>query len=198
MAEHVRNKHGIKHPNDLFHCTKCDFKTKFKQHLRSHKINNHMILNSEDLFSCNECSFQSKLKKNLVDHKRIHTIDLVCCRKCEYKTISTWRFTEHIRKVHADANEPFHCTKCEYKTTSKRCLCQHIKNVPMDSNFADTFSCNEINYQPISKQNFVQYKRKRTKDNLQCSECNFKTNYIVNLTRHVKNIHGNQDSNNLL
>lgn len=55
----------------MFSCGDCDYQTKHKYYLKTHKLQ-HKSPKEIEMFSCDECSYQTKYKNDLGRHKLRH------------------------------------------------------------------------------------------------------------------------------
>jgi len=78
LREHMKNVHSER----LFQCSKCDFKAKTNNALRSH-MDVHLNVPSELMLTCDLCGIQSSTKRRLRSHFVVHmTATPYQCTRC--------------------------------------------------------------------------------------------------------------------
>ena len=187
LARHDVFMHSAK----TFQCNICEEKFSLKCKLETHKGRKH--LRSRD-FPCEKCPKKFFCKTDV----RTHNIEVHSdykpfkCDLCaaEFKRNSTWR---HHRKSHLAAKN-FSCPVCQkkfkYKASVNRCLELHGKLDPQKfvcplENCAVTLTTKEGLRGHVKKHG----ERKR----FQCEICTKSLSGKSELTRHIKNVHGDTE-----
>ena len=127
LDSHTRNKHTVLNPEDLFTCSECNFRSKWKRNLVDHEK-----IHRNDFIYCNQCEFKTVNNSRLKDHVRNvheHANKPFRCTKCEYKTKSNKCLRQHVKNVHMILNSEdlYSCNECSFQSKWKRCLVDHKK-----------------------------------------------------------------------
>jgi KRAB domain-containing zinc finger protein len=119
----VHDKNRIK---DL-KCTKCDYVTDNKQHLKNH-INTHNPHRTE--FPCPQCDYKATRLDHLKTHIRIHNPDRFKdqkCTHCNYATDQKQNLRQHTERHHKKRVKNFKCSTCEKSFYQKYDFEKHME-----------------------------------------------------------------------
>merc|ERR1719318_1505606 len=89
---------------ELHHCDQCDFKTIYKENLKSHIGMVHSI-KQKPFFNCEQCSFKTTYKRNLTSHAKTHENNadkktIHKCDTCEFASLYERSLTRHKKEKH--------------------------------------------------------------------------------------------------
>ena len=66
---------------EVLNCEECDFETRMKRQLETHKRLKHIDVIK---FACNKCNYNSYTRSNLEEHQQSHQEVLYSCNKCDF------------------------------------------------------------------------------------------------------------------
>jgi len=155
----VGNGFKISTANNLYKCGHCPYTAARKARLSEHIHQRHNDANLEVLH-CPACSFITTWQKSLEDHMSVHDKDWLRCDACEYRTVSTEDFREHMQTNHLVGG--YRCTLCEFVGKEIEDYNSHLIS---DHEGADRSGDMEINYISTSV--------KREYDVKKCDFCDF-------------------------
>lgn len=124
MRRHVN---GVHTKQITYDCTKCSFKSHYKQHLKRHLTRVH---DESGPHKCCWCKMTFDTKQMLQQHKEsLHKSRRNKC-KCPIETCSKYFIAysvlqQHINAVHTK-RVVFDCTKCSFKSYYKCSLVKHL------------------------------------------------------------------------
>ena len=99
-----------------YSCKECDFITRHKSALNSHKRSQHKKI---DIF-CDDCRFICKTEERMQQHKNRS----ISCSSCEYITCSNVNLGKHKREEHTKIVRLI-CDKCGFKAKTKGSIWTH-------------------------------------------------------------------------
>ncbi|KAF5275296.1 hypothetical protein FQR65_LT16749 [Abscondita terminalis] len=204
------NEFYKKYRDDLFCCSKCDFKTHYKGNLRNHKIvhsaekpfkcnscdfttkynfylkahmSNHL---GEHRFSCDKCDYKSYTKQHLLRHKIVHSeeklLKFKCSFKCDYKTYTKQNLASH-EKVHSK-EKPFKCSLCDFDSRHSSALKRHLNRHSGERNY----NCDKCDYRAYTKSELADHQKVHSDEKqFKCSLCGFESKRSLKV--HYRNKH---------
>ena len=161
-----RKRRGDIKEEDLskyYHCSECDYSSKFITNLRSHI----MLIHMKTKFSCKDCTFQSNIlaitKKHVrSDHDNRRELINSLCTKCGYAEDSFPKFESHIKKSHTShINIPKGRGKGKSKKKEKRAKKMKKKRgrkakvVYHDEK--PTYTCTDCDLETHDKDNIIEH-----------------------------------------
>lgn len=171
-------------------CDLCNYKSKRKQDLRTHKA----IIHEENLkwFNCDLCDFKSKSISNLNDHiKRLHTNNyFIKCDLCSQKFNSSGNLIQHRANIHDINVTWFNCDLCSQKFKSNGNLIKHKANIHDIG--VTWFDCDLCSYKCKTNSSLKTHKSFIHDIGVtwfKCDLCNHKTKDSGSLKIHLSNIH---------
>ncbi|KAJ8957849.1 hypothetical protein NQ318_001845 [Aromia moschata] len=133
----------------LYQCEKCEFKTKYKYHLKRHIVK-HQDPSEVTTYYCEKCSYNAKFKhyirQHMVTHDGPSKETIYQCDKCEYKTEHKNYLKRHV-VVHQPSSKAamYQCEKCDYKAKLKICLRKHMV-IHQDPSKITMYHCDKCDY----------------------------------------------------
>ena len=124
---------------DVFKCSECEFESKSRGGLKTHKARMHT--KTKDLkfpIECEFCEIILESEKARKNHLRIHTYKTSTykCDECDFICENTMTMEVHIGKLHGEIVE---CGLCSYKAKDLEALNLHIST-------CETYICEECCY----------------------------------------------------
>jgi len=158
LGAHIDSKHtGIE-----YNCDLCDFKTRWKNRLNSHKRSIHK---EEGGYYCPHCNYLA----------------------CEKYVLS-----QHMKQVHPDTNNPseksYSCQFCSYKAHQKSHVTAHVEAIHQQI----TYVCDLCGFQTKWRNRLRTHTNSKHRGfTINCDHCDFKTSEKFLLKQHVAKKHGN-------
>ncbi|XP_066144851.1 zinc finger protein 761-like isoform X2 [Euwallacea fornicatus] len=190
-------KHMIRHKPaiewKMFKCDECEFETKEKSGIKRHKLT-HRTLEEVEHFSCTLCSFITKHQISFTNHMlKIHHRDKTekhHCPECDFFTYHKVSLKNHILTHRKPGEVPMYkCPECEYETKNKQFLPNHMKihlsNSPCPI-------CNKMISQRGMPMHLKSHESEETKNKYKCKQCDYRTMYFGNMSRHLKIMHSSK------
>ncbi|XP_055610678.1 gastrula zinc finger protein XlCGF26.1-like [Uranotaenia lowii] len=168
---------------NIFGCSKCDFKTVYKQNIEAHK-RSHLRRESKQ-YVCQEPGCMKVFAESLgyQTHRANHY--LFTCENCggRYKTKTA--LNSHLQ-TH-ESNPVFTCPYCNYKAIKREYVMNHVKSQHQRSN---AFKCDICELVFTRKSGMMDHRNTHTKEKIfNCSICE-KVFYAAKyLKKHVKVVH---------
>ena len=120
----VKNK-GKRDP-DSFKCSECEFVSKSKNGLKTHKAKMHTkTKESEYPAECELCEAKLSSEKEMKEHLRLHTYkkSTFKCEDCDYTSENFLTMEVHVGKQHSENLE---CGLCSYEAKDMEALNLHL------------------------------------------------------------------------
>jgi hypothetical protein len=172
MTNHIKRKHKPNSKENIFKCDKCQYESNLKTNLTRHKRSCTSKETKNDIpFVCNICFKSFTLKTNLTRHKILHN--------------------ENRNEV------AFECGICEDSFGRKDNLDKHLKHQHNITEKAGKVQFSDNGFgvytnDALKKRSPIKVLKKQSNIKMQeCDSCNYKTERIPNLNRHITNIHTN-------
>ena len=189
LAQHTKLIHGEK----IFACDQCEEKFSIKSALANHRGRKHS--KSRD-FPCSQCDKKFHDKKDVGSHiVQVHSdFEPYQCDMCpsKFKRNSAWRFH---RKTHLNAKN-FECPVClkrfKHRPGMAYCLDRH------DNPEGEKYPCTIVNCRAVLQTKHGINKHIKNHTEGECSTCPICTRILAgnsNLSRHLRDVHGNQAKN---
>lgn len=120
-----------------YHCTKCSFKTHYKQHLKKHVLCRH---GKGITYRCDWCGqtfptrlpLQQHINSTHDAHKGFQCPVAICSMLFTVKN----SLNRHIKTIHA-RRTPLNCTKCPHQARHQISLRKHIMNIHGEDSITD-------------------------------------------------------------
>ncbi|CAK1592802.1 unnamed protein product [Parnassius mnemosyne] len=121
LNRHKSSKHqaenedpnGSKKEIPFYKCDQCDYVSRFKSNLKSHKRKHK----TEKQFKCSECSYETAYRHNFMKHCRQHSKITFNCDKCDFVTQYEGHIYRHLSNVHNDVMDyGYTCNFCDFST----------------------------------------------------------------------------------
>ena len=119
-------KKNLKLDQDCFKCPECEFVSKSKNGLKTHKTKMHTKTNeSEYPAECELCEAKLSSEKEMKEHLRLHTYkkSTFKCEDCDYTSENFLTMEVHVGKQHS---ENFECGLCSYEAKDIEALNLHL------------------------------------------------------------------------
>ena len=173
-----------------FYCDQCDFTSKRKNHLRSHKLIKHEGVR----YDCDRCEFRATTRSILRQHiQSIHEGIRYQCDLCTFSSTKKREVRVHKESIHdikpeKDAQRSsYECDLCESVFKNKSSLTDHLnyKHVGIK------YPCDKCDFKAARKSNLRAHNlSKHSNEKLLCDECSFQTSLPKQLKLHKLTSHG--------
>ena len=174
-----QNHINIVHGNKLFSCDECDFTSKQKQAIKSHRLWKHTEDNKK--FNCDFCQKGFVAKKDHKDHiESVHLgVKNYKCELCESEFYDKWNLQKHMKNHLADEDK-LNCQFCPYVTPNRHILERHIDYAhtnPQEKqlNFKDCVLCDFV---AKSGYDYKLHISSNHRGQLKCEFCDYKTDFL--------------------
>jgi len=107
----------------VFLCSVCSFTSRSESLMTRHERIVHL---KKKIFRCSRCSYVTNLKSRFTKHVKYHTMPLIKCGQCDFKTAYKWNLDRHHRNHGGPGS--FHCTICNFAADIKQSLTVHEMN----------------------------------------------------------------------
>ena len=188
----VSEEKGVK----MFTCGEngCEYKSKWKHHLKNHKANIHYI--DVVFYPCNAkgCIYESRQVSALKAHKaNIHDIDVVyfSCSKCDYAAKNAAHLKRHKATIHDIDVVYYPCSKCDYEAKEAGALKKH-KAMIHDIDVV-YYPCSKCDYEAKTASNLKKHKAFVHDIDVvyyPCNKCDYEAKRHPDLRSHKARIHG--------
>lgn len=142
-------------------------------------------------FKCNECGKEFKYSNSLRDHQDIHQNNpRFKCDYCQKKFFNRTNWKNHVQR-HTDP-ERFKCSICGERYGNLKSLSNHFTRVHNEQKEKlECSQCDKFYYTDTALKSHVRrvHTKSKREDSVDCSLCNFSTNSIKNLQRHLWRVH---------
>ena len=174
-----------KKESNYFACDQCEFGTKRRDSLKSHKLAKHDDVGYK--YECNMCDFVVTREYSLKVHiKSKHENQKYHCSKCEYQTGRKECLVYHIRSKHDGVK--FVCNQCDYQAHQKSHLNRHIRT----KHEGFKYQCNKC-YKEYGSEKGLEYHIQIIHEGLKlggcCDKCDYLAPTIPILKRHIDSVH---------
>lgn len=79
-----------------------------------------------ELFQCVECAYTTTNYSRYKKHVQYHSMPLIKCDQCEFRTPYKWNLDRHMRNHNEDGQ--FKCNRCSFSANIKQSLSFHVQN----------------------------------------------------------------------
>ena len=183
-------------------CNECEHEALYTaRELRKHYNSDHP---GKFVFNCNNCKYGTNYLPNLKSHiNSKHEKKEIQCQKCPYKTTWNQSFHLHMRKEHGffqrntkhnvkGEGQSYLCQKCGYSTFSIREFEEHddihTDIIVIRRKSGKVFQRRRLPKPPgIPKEKFSTFSDVDNKNRFKCNLCEYTTEYLENVKRHVRN-----------
>ena len=167
---HISQAHTEDKP---YHCTQCDYTTRWKRNLRHHALLRHNDIRN---FVCNICNRAFKRKTDLKQHMVWHSDEKpLQCDICGFRCKTNWEIKSHSLS-HSDIRK-YPCTfpGCTQACKTKSDLTKHMVRHKTERDFQCSLCPNSYKCK-ASLRKHIQYQHTSTR-NFHCEKCgkSFKT-----------------------
>jgi len=191
--------------SNLYNCDKCEFSTKTKTSLDSHKDSVHEGVKR---YKCDQCDYATAWPSNLNKHKKgVHDKIRLQCEECDFMTTNHGVLKKHMNNVHKKertkkrkgaVRQLLKCDHCNFTTSLERRLMQHMDEIHPEQIeelvFEPVhlpFKCDECEYAAAVGSYLINHKKmlhEVVKDN--CDKCEFEAHNRAEMITHKMMVHG--------
>ena len=188
VKSHRRKVHeGVKYSCDL-----CDFKSTQLRHLTHHKKRDHEKVR----YPCDQCEYSATKPDYLKKHKESKHLGIrYYCDKCTSSFSKKIDLKYHCQTIHE--GKGLQCEFCDFVAAFPTLLQSHIetkhknkvKKVP-DEEGVKNFLCDKCSFSSLTNVTLLAHIANVHTAEFKCSDCNYKSKFKGNLSKHQILKHG--------
>ncbi|KAL7638110.1 UNVERIFIED_CONTAM: hypothetical protein RMT77_011735 [Armadillidium vulgare] len=167
----------------LYQCPVCDYKAKFKKHLKTHTDIMHSFVK---WFQCEHCKYQTLDDDDLKNHTVLNHA-AIKCPQCNFQANGKSSLKTHMMvhtniKIKEDpVNKLFYCSHCKYSTTKISRLQSHILT------HNNRFKCSHCDYITTHRGHLNMHLKSHNPTKLlKCPTCSYQSTQTGHMNRHLK------------
>ncbi|XP_059486109.1 uncharacterized protein LOC132202856 isoform X2 [Neocloeon triangulifer] len=107
----------------VFQCSVCPFKSYSVTLVQRHEQIAHL---KKKFFRCTKCNYVTHLKARFTKHVKYHSMPMIKCDLCDFRTPYKWNLDRHYRNHQGDGE--FKCPLCNFRADIKQSLTVHVQN----------------------------------------------------------------------
>ncbi|XP_044268663.1 zinc finger Y-chromosomal protein 1-like [Tribolium madens] len=193
LKRHTLYHHIFSTAVEWFCCTKCRFKTSFKNILLLHKNSTqHSDFVKQWSFRCRACPYETREEHHMAKHVQMYHIESTPKDSNFDHSYAKSPYTHILLKYMPLKHYIYKCEHCNFESQMKTKIDEHLKKAHLiDDN--KLFECENKSEQEAngnickSETNNPSLKKKR--GSFACQKCEFKTNSEKQLVKHTKRMH---------
>jgi transcription elongation factor Elf1 len=108
---------------EQFQCSVCPFKSYSVTLVQRHETIAHL---KKKFFRCTKCNYVTHLKARFTKHVKYHSMPMIKCDLCDFRTPYKWNLDRHYRNHQGDGE--FKCPLCNFRADIKQSLTVHVQN----------------------------------------------------------------------
>lgn len=123
MPEEVPAPAAGDQQGEQFQCSVCPFKSYSVTLVQRHETIAHL---KKKFFRCTKCNYVTHLKARFTKHVKYHSMPMIKCDLCDFRTPYKWNLDRHYRNHQGDGE--FKCPLCNFRADIKQSLTVHVQN----------------------------------------------------------------------